>query len=120
MDGSTQKKQVAAPQQINPEVMDVIKRKGAPKQDPQVEKAKLAIKTIAKKYNMSLEDMVQGGNMCDMALADQSLYPMVKDYVVKKGWMAPQDLKNEYDVKLLVFGSTLGKLAQMIIDEGGM
>lgn len=121
MDGSPQKNQVVAPQQMNQDVMQAVKRKGKPSQPPAVEKAKRELRTIFSKSGIRPETVVKAGKMAEAAIADPAMYPAVIQMALKEGLIPKEQIKSDQiDYQLLAAAVSAGKLSQMIIDDGEM
>lgn len=121
MDGSPQKNDIVAPQQMNQDVMAAVKRKGQPTQQPAVEKAKRELRTIFSKSGIRPETVVKAGKMAEAAIADPAMYPAVIQMAIKEGLIPQEQVKkDQIDYQLLAAAVSAGKLSQMIIDEGGM
>jgi hypothetical protein len=105
----------------NPEMMDMIKRKGQPKSTPEVEKAKQQIKAILQKNNVSPDVVIQVGEMAKQSVSKPEMYQMLVQKALQSQLISPQEIKpskNGMDLRLIAGAITAGKLAQMIKDEG--
>jgi hypothetical protein len=108
-----------APQQIDVEVMDLVKRKGKPEQPPEVEKAKAELLKVIKDQNIDPQMLIRAGQLAEAALNDMSLYPMAVDVAIREGLIAESDVGNEgINYKLLANGITAGMMVQELMEEG--
>ena len=108
-----------APQQIDVEVMDLVKRKGKPEQPPEVEKAKAELLKVIKDQNIDPQMLIRAGQLAEAALSDESLYPMAVDAAIREGLIAESDVGNEgINYKLLANGITAGMMVQELMEEG--
>jgi hypothetical protein len=108
-----------APQQIDVEVMDLVKRKGKPEKPPEVEKAKAELLKVIKDQNIDPQMLIRAGQLAEAALNDMSLYPMAVDVAIREGLIAESDVGNEgINYKLLANGITAGMMVQELMEEG--
>ena len=108
-----------APQQIDVEVMDLVKRKGKPEQPPEVEKAKAELLKVIKDQNIDPQMLIRAGQLAEAALNDMSLDPMAVDVAIREGLIAESDVGNEgINYKLLANGITAGMMVQELMEEG--
>jgi len=120
-----QKNQVSAPQQtqpINADVMKMLEQKGSPSQPPQVEKLKQQIKIETQKHNIPIDELIKIGDMAKQSIKDPSIYQMLIQKALATKLFKPEELKpskNGMDLRLVAAAVTIGKVAQMIKDEGG-
>ena len=116
---SPEKMENDAPQQIDVEVMDLVKRKGKPEQPPEVEKAKAELLKVIKDQNIDPQMLIRAGQLAEAALNDMSLYPMAVDVAIREGLIAESDVGNEgINYKLLANGITAGMMVQELMEEG--
>jgi len=115
-----QKKPDFAPQQesMEKDVMDVVKRKGKPKQSPEVEKAKEQLRQYIKEYQINPQTLIQVGELCNQGLRDPVAYQMAVDMAVKNGLMTQEEIGQGTNYKLLGYGITLGKMTEELVAEG--
>lgn len=115
-----QKKPDFATQQesMEKDVMDVVKRKGKPKQSPEVEKAKEQLRQYIKEYQINPQTLIQVGELCNQGLRDPVAYQMAVDMAVKNGLMTQEEIGQGTNYKLLGYGITLGKMTEELVAEG--
>jgi len=124
MTPTPQKNQDFAPQQsqvLDKDVMQVLKQKGKPKRTPEVEKAKEQIKTVMKHLGLEPDAVIQIGKLARESIKDPSVYQMVVQKATKSGLIKPEQLNptvNGMDLKLIAAAVTIGKLAEMMKEEG--
>jgi hypothetical protein len=106
--------------QLNQDVMGAVARKGKPSVDPKVEKAKQDIKQIMVEKGISPEMVVRGGKMAQMAISNKTMYPAMVQMAVREGLVQPNEIGPKIDYQFLAGVVSAGKIAQMIIDEGGL
>ena len=116
---SPEKMENDAPQQIDVEVMELVKRKGKPEQPPEVEKAKAELLKVIKDQKIDPQMLIRAGQLAEAALNDLSLYPMAVDVAIREGLIAESDVGNEgINYKLLANGITAGMMVQELMEEG--
>ena len=116
---SPEKMENDAPQQIDVEVMELVKRKGKPEQPPEVEKAKAELLKVIKDQKIDPQMLIRAGQLAEAALSDLSLYPMAVDVAIREGLIAESDVGNEgINYKLLANGITAGMMVQELMEEG--
>ena len=111
---------VLATQPINQDVMDLVANKGKPKNDPKVEQAKEQIKKIIAEQKIDPQKIVRSGQLAEFALKDPKSYPMIVQQAIKEGLANPEDANEPMNPKEFAGMVSAGKIAQMIIDEGGV
>ena len=106
-----------APQQ-DADVMALIKRKGKPKDLPQVEKAKEQLKQFIEANNIDPQLLIQAGNLGLAGLRDPAMYQMALDMLIKNNILTPEQA--QLGAKETILGTAIiaGKLAQKIVQEG--
>lgn len=116
---SPEKMENTAPQQIDVEVMELVKRKGKPEQPPEVEKAKAELLKVIKDQKIDPQMLIRAGQLAEAALSDESLYPMAVDVAIREGLISEADVGNEgINYKLLANGITAGMMVQELMEEG--
>lgn len=116
---SPEKMENTAPQQIDVEVMELVKRKGKPEQPPEVEKAKAELLKVIKDQKIDPQMLIRAGQLAEAALNDLTLYPMAVDVAIREGLIAESDVGNEgVNYKLLANGITAGMMVQELMEEG--
>jgi len=107
-------------QQQDQAVMEQVKKKRQPDQRDEVKKAKDRILKLIKEFNIPAQKLVQAGKYAEAALKDPKMYPIAIQMAVKEGILTPDQAPKggQIDYKLLANGISVGKLAQMLIDEG--
>ena len=116
---SPEKMENTAPQQIDVEVMELVKRKGKPEQPPEVEKAKAELLKVIKDQKIDPQMLIRAGQLAEAALSDLSLYPMAVDVAIREGLISEADVGNEgVNYKLLANGITAGMMVQELMEEG--
>jgi len=111
---------VLATQPINQDVMELVANKGKPKNDPKVEQAKEQIKKIIAEQKIDPQKIVRSGQLAEFALKDPKSYPMIVQQAIKEGLANPEDANEPMNPKEFAGMVSAGKIAQMIIDEGGV
>ncbi len=116
---SPEKMENTAPQQIDVEVMELVKRKGKPEQPPEVIKAKDELLKVIKDQKIDPMMLIRAGQLAEAALTDLTLYPMVVEVAIKEGLISPADVGNEgINYKLLANGITAGMMVKELMEEG--
>ena len=116
---SPEKMENVAPQQIDVEVMELVKRKGRPEQPPEVEKAKDELLKVIKDQKIDPQMLIRAGQLAEAALSDLTLYPMAVDVAIREGLISEADVGNEgINYKLLANGITAGMMVQELMEEG--
>jgi hypothetical protein len=114
-----EKMENTAPQQIDAEVMELVKRKGKPEQPPEVEKAKAELLKVIKDQNIDPMLLIRAGQIAEAALSDPTMYPMAVEVAIREGLIAPEDVGSEgVNYKLLANGITAGMMVKELMDEG--
>jgi hypothetical protein len=117
-----QENPISAPQQgvDNSAVMDQVKKKHQPDQRDEVKKAKDRILKVMKQFNIPAQKLVQAGQYAQAALKDPKMYPIAIQTAINEGILTPDQAPKggQVDYKLLANGISVGKIAQMLIDEG--
>jgi len=103
---------------INADVLNLLKTKGKPKQEPVVEKAKEQIRQYIKHYKIDPQVLIQVGKLCSQALRDPTIYQMAVDMAVKNKLMTKEEVGTGTNYKLLGYGITVGKLTEQLVQEG--
>jgi len=100
--------------------MEQVKKKRQPDQRDEVKKAKDRILKLIKEFNIPAQKLVQAGKYAEAALKDPKMYSIAIQMAVKEGILTPDQAPKggQIDYKLLANGISVGKLAQMLIDEG--
>lgn len=111
---ATQKNPISAPQQ-DQEVMSLIKRKGKPKEPPQIEKAVEQLRQVLQQSNIDPRVVVQVGDMAYRAYNDPTQYELAKDLLIKNKILTPEQLQAGSKDMILGTAMIAGKLAQKII-----
>lgn len=114
-----QKDLIDAPQQ-QPDVMGAVARKGKKTVRPEVQQAKEQIREIMKSQNMSPDMVVRAGKMAELAIRNKAMYPAMVQLAVKERMIEPNQIGPGIDYKFLASVVSAGRIAQMIIDEGGL
>ncbi len=116
---SPEKMENVAPQQIDADVMELVKRKGKPEQPPEVEKAKVELLKVIKDQNIDPPMLIRAGQIAEAALNDMSLYPLAVELAIREGLIAQSDVGDEgVNYKLLASGITAGMMVQELMEEG--
>ncbi len=116
---SPEKMENTAPQQIDVEVMDLVKRKGKPQQPPEVEKAKTELLKVIKDQNIDPMKLIRAGQLAEAALSDATMYPMAVEVAIREGLISPEDVGEEgVNYKLLANGITAGMMVKKLMEEG--
>ncbi len=116
---SPEKMENTAPQQIDVEVMELVKRKGKPEQPPEVIKAKDELLKVIKDQKIDPMMLIRAGQLAEAALTDLTLYPMAVEVAIKEGLISPEDVGNEgINYKLLANGITAGMMTKELMEEG--
>jgi len=103
-----------------PDIMGAVARKGKPSVPPQVEQAKEQIKQIMRAQNITPQQIMRGAQMAELAIRDKTMYPAMVQMAVKEGLIQPNQIGPGIDYKFLAGAVAAGKIAQMIMDEGGL
>lgn len=118
---SPEKMENAAPQQIDVEVMELVKRKGMPEQTAEVKKAKNDLRRIIKDVGIDPMRIVQAGKYAEEALVNPAMYPIAIDMAIRENLISENDIEpGGINYKLLAAGITAGKLTQELLDEGAL
>lgn len=118
---SPEKMENAAPQQIDVEVMELVKRKGMPEQTAEVKKAKNDLRRIIKEVGIDPMRIVQAGKYAEEALVNPAMYPIAIDMAIRENLISENDIEpGGINYKLLAAGITAGKLTQELLDEGAL
>jgi hypothetical protein len=116
---SPEKMENTAPQQIDVEVMELVKRKGKPEQPPEVIKAKDELLKVIKDQKIDPMMLIRAGQLAEAALTDLTLYPMAVEVAIKEGLISPADVGDEgINYKLLANGITAGMMTKELMEEG--
>jgi hypothetical protein len=116
---SPEKMENTAPQQIDVEVMELVKRKGKPEQPPEVMKAKDELLKVIKDQKIDPMMLIRAGQLAEAALTDLTLYPMAVEVAIKEGLISPADVGDEgINYKLLANGITAGMMTKELMEEG--
>ena len=107
-----------ATQQMNPEVMDLLKNKGKPKQPAVVEKAKEQIRQYIVQYKLDPNTLIQAGKLAQRGLRDPVAYKMAMEMAVKYKLATPQEVGQGINYKILGYAITVGKLTEQLVEEG--
>jgi hypothetical protein len=105
----------------NPEMMDMIKRKGQPTRSPEVEKAKQQIKELMQQNNVNPDILIQIGKMAKQSFSRPENYQILIQQATQSGLIKQEEIKptkNGMDLRLIAAAITIGKLAEMIKNEG--
>jgi hypothetical protein len=114
-----EKMENTAPQQIDAEVMELVKRKGKPEQPPEVEKAKAELLKVIKDQNIDPMKLIRAGQLAEAALSDATMYPMAVEVAIREGLISPEDVGEEgVNYKLLASGITAGMMVKELMEEG--
>jgi hypothetical protein len=114
-----QKNPISAPPK-DAEVMNLVKNKGKTDQGDDVKKAKARILKLIKQFNIPAQKLVLAGQYAQAAIKNPKMYPVAIQMAIKEGILTPDQAPKDGmpDYKLLASGVSVGKLAQMLIDEG--
>ena len=118
---SPEKMENDAPQQVDTDVMDLIKRKDSPEQSPEVLKAKNDLRRIIKQVGIDPMRIVMAGKYAEEALTNPSMYPIAIEVAIRENLISEKDIEpGGINYKLLAAGITAGKLTQELLDEGAL
>ena len=118
---SPEKMENDAPQQVDTDVMDLIKRKESPEQSPEVLKAKNDLRRIIKEVNIDPQRIIMAGKYAEEALTNPSMYPVAIEVAIRENLISEKDIEpGGINYKLLAAGITAGKLTQELLDEGAL
>ena len=110
-----------APQQVDTDVMDLIKRKESPEQPPEVLKAKNDLRRIIKEVGIDPMRIVMAGKYAEEALTNPSMYPVAIEVAIRENLISEKDIQpGGINYNLLAAGITAGKLTQELLDEGAI
>lgn len=110
-----------APQQIDAEMVDLIKRKASPEQSADVVKAKNDLRRIIKEVGIDPQRIVMAGKYAEEALTNPSMYPIAIEVAIRENLISEKDIEpGGINYKLLAAGITAGKLTQELLDEGAL
>lgn len=107
-----------APQQMNPEVMTLLKNKGKPKQPAAVEKAKEQIRQYIIQYKLNPQTLIGAGQLAEKGLRDPVAYKMAMDMALKYKLATPQEIGEGINYRILGYAITIGKLTEQLVEEG--
>lgn len=118
---SPEKMENDAPQQVDTDVMDLIKRKDSPEQSPEVLKAKNDLRRIIKEVGIDPMRIVMAGKYAEEALTNPSMYPIAIEVAIRENLISEKDIEpGGINYKLLAAGITAGKLTQELLNEGAL
>ncbi len=118
---SPEKMENDAPQQIDVEVVELIKRKGSPEESPEVKKAKNDLRRIIKEVGIDPMRIIQAGKYAEEALTNPAMYPIAIEVAIRENLISESDIEpGGINYKLLAAGITAGKLTQELLDEGAL
>jgi hypothetical protein len=118
---SPEKMENDAPQQVDTDVMDLIKRKESPEQSPEVLKAKNDLRRIIKQVGIDPMRIVMAGKYAEEALTNPSMYPVAIEVAIRENLISESDIQpGGINYNLLAAGITAGKLTQELLDEGAL
>ena len=118
---SPEKMENDAPQQVDTDVMDLIKRKDSPEQSPEVLKAKNDLRRIIKQVGIDPMRIVMAGKYAEEALTNPSMYPIAIEVAIRENLISESDIQpGGINYNLLAAGITAGKLTQELLDEGAL
>ena len=118
---SPEKMENDAPQQVDTDVMDLIKRKDSPEQSPEVLKAKNDLRRIIKEVGIDPMRIVMAGKYAEEALTNPSMYPIAIEVAIRENLISESDIQpGGINYNLLAAGITAGKLTQELLDEGAL
>ena len=110
-----------APQQVDTDVMDLIKRKESPEQSPDVLKAKNDLRRIIKQVGIDPMRIVMAGKYAEEALTNPAMYPIAIEVAIRENLISEKDIQpGGINYNLLAAGITAGKLTQELLDEGAI
>jgi hypothetical protein len=110
-----------APQQMDVEMVDLIKRKSSPEQSPEVAKAKNDLRRIIKQVGIDPMRIVMAGKYAEEALTNPAMYPIAIEVAIRENLISEKDIEpGGINYKLLAAGITAGKLTQELLDEGAL
>ena len=118
---SPEKMENDAPQQVDTDVMDLIKRKDSPEQSPEVLKAKNDLRRVIKQVGIDPMRFVMAGKYAEEALTNPAMYPIAIEVAIRENLISEKDIEpGGINYKLLAAGITAGKLTQELLDEGAL
>jgi hypothetical protein len=118
---SPEKMENDAPQQMDVEMVDLIKRKSSPEQSPEVAKAKNDLRRIIKQVGIDPMRIVMAGKYAEEALTNPAMYPIAIEVAIRENLISEKDIEpGGINYKLLAAGITAGKLTQELLDEGAL
>jgi hypothetical protein len=118
---SPEKMENDAPQQMDVEMVDLIKRKSSPEQSPEVAKAKNDLRRIIKEVGIDPQRIVMAGRYAEEALSNPAMYPIAIEVAIRENLISENDIQpGGINYKLLAAGITAGKLTQELLDEGAL
>jgi hypothetical protein len=110
-----------ATQQVDTDVMDLIKRKESPEQSPDVLKAKNDLRRIIKEVGIDPMRIIMAGKYAEEALTNPSMYPVAIEVAIRENLISESDIQpGGINYNLLAAGITAGKLTQELLDEGAI
>ena len=110
-----------ATQQVDTDVMDLIKRKESPEQSPEVLKAKNDLRRIIKEVGIDPMRIIMAGKYAEEALTNPSMYPVAIEVAIRENLISESDIQpGGINYNLLAAGITAGKLTQELLDEGAI
>ncbi len=118
---SPEKMENDAPQQIDIEMVELIKRKEMPEQTPEVKKAKNDLRRVIKEVGIDPMRIIQAGKYAEEALTNPAMYPIAIEVAIRENLISEKDIEpGGINYKLLAAGITAGKLTQELLDEGAL
>jgi hypothetical protein len=118
---SPEKMENDASQQMDVEMVDLIKRKSSPEQSPEVIKAKNDLRRIIKEVGIDPQRIVMAGRYAEEALTNPSMYPIAIEVAIRENLISENDIQpGGINYNLLAAGITAGKLTQELLDEGAL
>jgi hypothetical protein len=118
---SPEKMENDAPQQMDVEMVDLIKRKSSPEQSPEVAKAKNDLRRIIKEVGIDPQRIVMAGRYAEEALSNPAMYPIAIEVAIRENLISENDIQpGGINYNLLAAGITAGKLTQELLDEGAL
>jgi hypothetical protein len=118
---SPEKMENDAPQQVDTDVMDLIKRKESPEQSPEVLKAKNDLRRIIKEVDIDPMRIIMAGKYAEEALTNPAMYPIAIEVAIRENLISESDIQpGGINYNLLAAGITAGKLTQELLDEGAL
>jgi hypothetical protein len=118
---SPEKMENDAPQQIDIEMIELIKRKEMPEQTPEVKKAKNDLRRVIKEVGIDPMRIIQAGKYAEEALTNPAMYPIAIEVAIRENLISEKDIEpGGINYKLLAAGITAGKLTQELLDEGAL